>query len=221
MSQRDVSLVEGEYYHVYNRGNSKQIIFKDYADHERFQQLLFVMNSHENVVLRLIGKGKRFSFERGEPLVGIGAYCLMPNHFHILLTPLVEEGIETYMRKVSTGYSMYFNKRYERTGTLFEGRYKSRHADTDEYMKYLFSYIHLNPLKLIDQDWKNKSLRDVVGSMKFLESYPYSSHMDFLGQKRPESGILSSEVFPEYFPNPKTFLSEVEDWIRYKEALLV
>ncbi len=217
MSQRTVNLVEGEYYHIYNRGNSKQTIFKDRADYERFQQLLFGMNSHNTIVLRAIGVQRRFLFERGEPLVGIGAYCLMPNHFHILLTPLGEGGVENFMRKVSTGYSMYFNKKYERRGALFEGRYKSQYADTDEYLKYLFSYIHLNPLKLIQSDWKDVGLTNIVGGKNYLDKYRFSSYFDYAVGYRLESSILTVEKFPPYFPNRGSFLKDTTEWMNYKD----
>src|SRR5690606_36166474 len=102
-----------------------------------------------------------FDFDRGKTLVEIGAYCLMPNHFHILLKSKEDDGISKFMNKLGTSYSMYFNRRYERTGILFQGRYKAKHVESDEYLKYLFSYSHLNPIKIIDPSWKDRGLKDV------------------------------------------------------------
>ena len=143
MSIRRVLFAFGEYFHIYNRGNSKQDIFKDNLDRERFQSQLFLANGTAPFDFRRVSKDGVYDCERGGQLVYMGAYCLMPNHFHILLTPAVEGGVHTFMQKLSTGYSMYFNKKYERTGVLFEGKFKARHADSDEYLKYLFAYIHL------------------------------------------------------------------------------
>ncbi len=218
MSERKISFAHGEFYHVYNRGNSKQTIFKDGADYHRFQQMLFAMNVVEGVAFRLIEKEKMYKYDRGNLSVAIGAYCLMPNHFHILLTPLKEGGVQEFMQRLSTGYSMYFNKKNERSGGLFEGRFKSQHVDSDEYMKYLFSYIHLNPLKLIQADWKDTGLRNILGGKDYLDKYLFSSYFDYAVGDRIESSILKVENFPQYFPSRELFLKETEEWMSYKDV---
>ena len=86
---------------------------------------MYVCNTTKSLELRKIGE----NFDREELLVNIGAYCLMPNHFHILITEKVEGGITKYMLKLMTAYTMYFNKKYGRTGTLCEGVFKSTHAN--------------------------------------------------------------------------------------------
>lgn len=216
MSQRKVSFAFGEYYHVYNRGNSKQDIFKEDRDYRRFQSLLYIANGTKSFEFREVRKDKTFDFDNGDELVHIGAYCLMPNHFHILLTPAVEHGVQTFMQKLSTGYSMYFNKKYERTGGLFEGRFKSRHANTDEYLKYLFSYIHLNPIKLIQSDWKEVGIRDLEQSKKYLDEYKYSSLNDYFSS-RSESIIIEPDKFPEYFKEKEEVDEEILEWLTYHE----
>ncbi len=219
MSQRSVSLTEGEFYHIYNRGTDKRTIFLDAADYKRFVELLFVANAVKSVDLREIRRGYSpiFEYERGETLVAIGAYCLMPNHFHLLLTPLVEGGITKFMGKVSTGYSMYFNKRYERNGALFQGKFKSEHADSDEYLKYLYSYIHLNPVKLIDSKWKEEGIKDAAKSFDFAASFQYSSLPDYLRpESRPESLIINPTPFPEYFKDHTDIEAELFEWLSYK-----
>src|SRR3989344_7999827 len=123
MSIRKVSFVPGEYYHIYNRGNSKQKIFHNKADYERFISLLYLSNSGNNFKIDYIGKHNIYITDRGSRLVSIGAYCLMPNHFHILITPLVEGGVSKFMQKMTTAYSMYYNQKYRRTGGLFEGKF--------------------------------------------------------------------------------------------------
>ena len=168
MSIRRTNLIEGEYYHIYNRGNNKQVIFLDKEDYDRFVKLLYLCNSvkginfKEDIVQRKIDS---FDYKREEEIVSIGAWVLMPNHFHLYIT--IHQGlalvdledknkeknmISIFMHKVCTSYTMYFNKKYHRTGSLFEGKFKSVHVNDDIQAKYLFSYIHLNPVKLIQRD---------------------------------------------------------------------
>lgn len=212
---RKVSFVPGEFYHLYNRGNSRQVIYKTDADYTRFMTLLYIANGTNSLDFRRIDQEELFRSERGEQQVAIGAYCLMPNHFHILVTPLVEDGVTTFMRKLTTGYSMYFNKRHLRTGSLFEGRFKSEHADNDNYLKYLFSYIHLNPVKLIQSDWLKVGIRDKSEALKYLRDYKYSSYIDN-DLVRPESGILEKRKFPEYFSSYENYEGEMEEWLNFK-----
>src|SRR6056297_96108 len=136
MSYRKDEFSPGEFYHIYNRGNSKQVIFKESSDYTRFQQLLFACNDPAPISIRDSQdlKGGVFSIPRTDELVAVGAYCLMPNHFHLLLSPLIDEGVSQFMRKLGTGYAMYFNKKYDRTGGLFEGKFKAKLADNDEYL---------------------------------------------------------------------------------------
>src|SRR3989344_1887720 len=171
--QRKTKFVIGEFYHIYNRGVEKRIIFPNISDYKRFLALLYLANSNEIIQFRndfsRTFLEKIFEKDRGEPLVAIGAYCLMPNHFHLLLTPLVEGGISKFMLKLQTGYSMYFNIKNEREGSLFQGTYKATHAQDDEYLKYLYAYIHLNPAKLKDKEWKIKGAHD-LSRLKNLKS---------------------------------------------------
>ena len=216
MSIRKTDLVEGEYYHIYNRGNSKQKIFHDKEDYLRFISLLYISNSSESFNFYDLGRNTNFNvyeIERINPLVDIGAYCLMPNHFHILITEKIENGISKFMQKLGTAYSMYYNKKYKRTGGLFEGKFKSQHADTDRHLKYLFSYIHLNPIKLIQKDWKEEGIKNKKEAVNYLNGYLYSSYLDFIEEKRIQSKILNVESFPKYFPNKTSFVEEILEWL--------
>ncbi len=211
--ERKVSFVEGEYYHLYNRGVDKRIIFSSRGDYRRFLMLLYLANSDQDVRIGNVLKSNSyedvFTQDRGEPLVAIGAYCLMPNHFHILVTPLVENGVSQFMLKLQTGYSMYFNTRNERTGSLFQGPFRSTYVDNDRYLQYLYSYIHLNPAKLQDLQWKKR-----VGTkntlMKFVESYPYSSYGAYLNNSHT---ITDPTKFPDYFSSKEEVMSHIADWL--------
>jgi putative transposase len=216
MPMRKINFVENEYYHIFNRGNSKQTVFKDQKDYTYFIELLYILNTNTRVNLFDLKRKNSldiFAIDRTNPLVAIGTYCLMPNHFHILLTPLTENGVSKFMQKISTGYSMYFNRKYKRVGSLFEGKFKSEHASEDRYLKYLFSYIHLNPIKLIQKDWKEVGLKNKSKALTFLDTYDYSSYLDYLYDKRKEQNILNKKVFPSYFSNQRDFSKEIWSWI--------
>jgi putative transposase len=212
---RPVQLLEGEFYHVYNRGTDKRVLFRDDTDRQRFLKLLYISNSVESVNIRNILRknSEPYAYDRGETLVHIGAYCLMPNHFHILVTSRVEDGVSKFMKKLCTGYSMYFNKRYNRTGTLFEGPFKSKWVGEDTYLKYLYAYIHLNPLKL----WERGNLindSDTEETLNFLKGYQYSSLPDYLQVARSENKIINPTPFPEYFTTAASHVNELKDWLK-------
>ena len=216
-------MAPGEFYHIYNRGTEKRDIFSTETDRERFMALLYLCNAVEPVRIDDIKKSRGSSLtslleiDFEETLVDIGAYCLMPNHFHLLIREKVELGISKFMQKIMTGYTMYFNKRHERTGALFQGKFKATHANEDRYLKYLLSYIHLNPVKLIDPQWKETGIRDRKSAEKYLRTYRYSSYSDYLAIPRIESKILNRKVLPDYFDGTRDFENEIADWIEYKK----
>ena len=219
MSTRKTSFVIGEFYHLYNRGNSKQKIFLNKKDYCRFVDLLYAVNREEKFNFSDSLKGISIYEKTSEnPLVAIGAYCLMPNHFHILVTPIVEDGVSKFMQKLSTAYVMYFNQKYNRTGALFEGKFKSQYVDNDRYLKYLFSYIHLNPLKLIWKDWREMVIKDKKRAIRYLSEYQYSSLPDYLGMPRQQSKIINKKLFPNYFPHKNNVLEEIFDWLSYDSS---
>lgn len=208
-----MSFTEGEHYHLYNRGVDKRIIFSSATDYRRFLILLYLANSEHDIRIGNIPKSTRyedfFVRERGEPLVAIGAYCLMPNHFHLLVTPLIKDGISRYMLKLQTGYAMYFNTKNERSGSLFQGPFRSTHVDDDRYLQYLYSYIHLNPAKLRDPQWK-ENVRSRNELLKFVECYPYSSYSAYLNTTHI---ITNPTMFPDYFSSRDDVVSHIADWL--------
>lgn len=208
----------GEFYHIYNRGNNKSIIFLDEKDNKRFQKLLYVCNGKKPVVFKLIQGLTLDKIDRGETLVDIGAYCPMPNHFHLLVKEKIEGGTSLFLGKLSTAYSMYFNKKYERTGAIFEGTFQAKHIQKDEYLQYLFAYIHLNPIKIIDPEWKDKGIADMKKAKEYLMNYKYSSYLDYIGVSREESVILNKSAFPEYFEDFKEFEKFVDGWLDFKNS---
>ena len=227
MQRKDV-FVEGEFYHLYNRGNSKQPIFLDDQDRDRFVKLLYLCNSERSIDFRediVRQKIDAFEWDRGDTIVSIAAWVLMPNHFHILVSEKESvrkpgfrtNGISSYMHKLLTSYSKYFNKKYGRVGGLFEAPFQGIRLDTDRYLKYMYSYIHLNPIKLIDKNWKDGGTRYTKKFNKFLDNYVWSSYGDYMGIRRSYGNVLDTTAFPEYFKNPKIFKEEIFDWLTFGE----
>ena len=214
---RSIQFVPKEFYHIYNRGTEKRDIFLSIADYERFLTLLYICNGVEAVDLKLQGRTLyeiKENKQRGK-LVDICAYCLMPNHFHILVRESSDGGISKFIQKLSTAYTMYFNKKNNRTGSLFQGKFKASHIDDDEYLSYLIAYIHLNPVKLIDSNWRTNGIKDKKKTEKFLNQYVYSSYLDYLKKERIQNVIINKEAFPEYFETPKDFKSNMSYWLNY------
>lgn len=205
---RPTPLVAGEAYHVYNRGAHKQKIFTTDWDYQRFMLLLLLSNHSEPVHLSNLLVNKKYQGESlinifkdslaDKSLVDILAYCLMPNHFHLVLRQKAEDGISIFMRKLLTAYTMYFNTKYEHSGVIFQGPFKSRHIDNEAYFRYIFAYVHLNALDLFEAGWKKDGVQDVEKARVFMHEYSYSSLADCLGQQRPERAILSFDSLPDF-----------------------
>lgn len=220
--QRKLEFSVGEYYHLYSRGTDKRDIFLEQRDYQRFMMLLYICNNINHVDMCKCFRGGRtfselFNIKRGDTLVDIGIYSLMPNHFHLLVKEKIEGGITKFTIKFLTAYSMYFNKKHDRTGTLFESKFKAKHIDSDEYLKYLFAYIHLNPIKLIDSKWKENGIIDRENAKKYLMNYSFSSYQDYQNTKRLESKIINRDVFPEYFNSTKDFNLFIDEWLSYSK----
>jgi len=214
---RKISFSEGEYYHVYNRGVEKRVTFVDDRDRKRFQSLLYLCNGTKPVVHRLIQGETLYEEDMGEKITALGAYKLMPNHFHLLIREISEGGITEFMRKITTAYTMYFNKKYERVGPLFQGAFKAEHVTRDEHLKYLFAYIHLNIIKLIEPKWREKGIRNAKKARKYLESYQFSSYLDYCDRRRSEAVILSKHEFPVYFLEKQSFKRFVDEWLTFSQ----
>ncbi|MEA1929689.1 MAG: transposase [Patescibacteria group bacterium] len=218
---RRFKFAPGEYYHIYNRGNDRRSIFLSGKDRDRFLALLYVCNSGEVLHLSDYPQTsllKLLSLPRSSVLADIGAYCLMPNHFHLLVRENEEGGISRLMQKLLTAYTMYFNRKHQHTGSLFEGRFRARHVSDDRHLQYLFAYIHLNPVKVRDPDnWEKKTILDTDEAVRFLNTYPYSSFLDYLGRNRGEGAIINPSAFPEYFSVPSDFSDFVQDWMSFDE----
>ncbi len=218
-------LTPNEWYHCYNRGVDKRVVFKTAADYDRFMAILFLCNGDKTVHLSNRNDTKLQSIllsqdiKRGEPLVDIAAYSLMPNHVHFVLRSSRDDGIARFMQKVFTAYTMYFNKRRHRTGALFAGTYKAKRIYDDRYLKRVVPYVLLNSADLIEPRWRENAAGVIE---KKLLNYPYASLPDFLHFSRPENKIISSSIHEYYEATPslKEMITEAQQFYRDNEKEL-
>jgi len=207
------SFAPDEYYHIFNHGNGDRLIFLNNKDKERFVKLLYLANGTASFDFGDLTFGQEFYFDRGDPLVAIGAWVLMDNHYHLLVKEISEGGISRFMHRLGTGYTMYFNRCYKKRGSLFESCFRAKHLDFDEYLRHIFAYIHLNPVKMIEPGWKEMGLKNLPAAEAFLKEYKFSSYLDYLGQSRLQNKILNKDAFPEYFANSQEIETEMMDWL--------
>jgi putative transposase len=211
-----------EFYHTYNRGTEKREIFLERIDYLRAVHDLYEFNDVNAVVnlkQRFNGGSTSIIAKPRERLIDIIAWCLMPNHYHLFSCPKVENGLSKFHQKFGGGFTGYFNLKYQRSGVLFQGKYKKIQVTTDKQVGHLICYIHSNPLDIWKPNWKEKRLTDLElqNALKFLESeYRWSSHLDYLGIKNFPSLIDTNFVF-NFFNGPKGYREFFSNWLRYYE----
>lgn len=156
--------------------------------------------------------------DKREKLVEVLAFCLMPNHIHLLVRQLKEKGISKFIQKIGSGYAGYFKKKYQikLKGHFFQDRFEAVHIKIDDQLRVVFTYIHTNPAALIEPDWKQKGVRDSEKVIKFLEKeYRWSSLLDYLGQKNFPS-VIEKSFMLKVIGGKEGCKEWVENWIRYK-----
>jgi len=147
MGIRNIEFINGEYYHVFNRGVDKRIIFNSKEQQYFFFKRLFLLNTTNTSKLIANQRSRRKDKEivaNGEQLVSVVAYCLLPNHFHLLLKQKVDNGISQFMQRLGTSYTMFFNQQEERSGSLFQGKFKAMHLSGDYALPTVSAYVNLN-----------------------------------------------------------------------------
>ena len=215
-----------DFIHALSRGVDKRKIFLDKQDHLRFIHDLFEFNDQEPInnvsyhfssgahgVIRSPIAGREDTRSARRLLVIIHAFCLMPNHYHLFLSPRVENGVSLFMKKLNIGYAKYFNQKYERTGTLFESRYKSVPVTEERHLLHLPYYIHLNPLDLFAPEWRDRKLEDYQKALKFLDTYRWSSFIDYCGGNNFPS-VTQREFLLKYLGEPREFRREIIRWLK-------
>lgn len=188
-----------EWYHCYSRGIDKRTVFEDTSDYQRFISLLYLANSclilHRSNLGNLNTR-ELLTIPREETLTSIGAYTLMPNHFHLLLYEKDANGISTFMQKLGTAYTMYFNIKKERSGGLFTKPFRARHVSNDRYFQHIVDYIHLNHIDMSRRRLDNDRLDN--NFITKIETHPFSSLPEFTGASRPNRALLGDEIFEIY-----------------------
>lgn len=178
----------GHIYHIVNRGVDKRRIFMDTDDFERGIQCLYEYNDNQptfNFRRHRSGskeKQENILHKERAPVVDVLAFSLMKNHIHLLLKQLIDGGISKFMHKFGTGYTNYFNLKYERSGSLFQGRFKGIQINREAHFLYLPYYIHANSLDYFDPGWRRRKIQNPTAAMQFLENYKWSSLPDYLGK---------------------------------------
>ena len=227
-------------YHVLNRGVDKRKIFLDEEDYLRFVHDLFEFNDIESVnnltyFFRnkfknngVVAPPRDISHSKIRPyvsqedkkprklLVEILAFCLMPNHYHLMIKPKYDDGLFKFMKKLNMGYAKYFNEKYTRSGALFEGRYKSAIVRDDSYFIHLPYYIHLNPLDLEFPEWRIGKIENYESAIKFLENYRWSSFPDYIGKKNFPS-VTQREFLLKFWGGSTQYKEEVSRWLKERD----
>ena len=206
-------------YHTLNRGVEKREIFLDKQDYLRFVHDLYELNDEDRVenstrIFKIDpGLTSTTTRKKRKTLVDILAFCLMPNHYHLMLSPRVKNGIPKFMAKINIGYAKYFNQKYEREGALFQGRYKKILITDNTHFLHLPFYIHFNPLDLKYPEWRENNISSPQKTLEFLEYYKWSSHLEYLGAKNYGS-VLNKKILDEIFDGSAGYKKLVETYLK-------
>jgi len=231
-------IINGEIYHIVIKAIEDLNLFRGEKDYWRMIHDLFEFNN-ENPTLwvyrqhfekrsRSIRSRSIYGIHNGktkqirEPIIEILAFCLMPNHVHLLVRQIKEGGIVKFMRKLGAGYAGYYNKKYKRQGHLFQGRYRIVHIKTDEQLKTVFVYVHTNPVAIIVPNWKEKGIgksQKLDEVIDFLEHrYKWSSYPDYIGIKNFPS-LTNREFLGRIMGDIETRREFVNGWLQFKKEL--
>ena len=205
-----------ELYHILNRGVEKRNIFMDKQDFARFVHNMYEFNDTapaDNTARHQMSELRSRSYR--DRIVDIHGWCLMRNHYHLLLSERIDGGLTLFLRKLNIGFAMYFNEKYKRSGTLFQGRTKKIHISSDAHFLHILHYIHLNPLDYHNGSklWRAGEIDNSADALNHLENYRWSSYLDYCGKKNFPSIIntnLFSDVFGNYEQVIKKYLKDIE-----------
>jgi len=207
-----------ELYHALNRGVEKRAIFLDDHDRSRFVSDLELFNDTRSIdnlhrIINGVDVGPTRSNKK--PLVAIHGWCLMKNHYHLLLSEIEGGGITKFLMKLNVGYAKYFNKRYKRSGTLFQSRTKKVLIAKDAHFLHILNYIHLNPLDYHRdfRNWREGKINNAAQALVYLNKYRWSSYHNYCnntGFANITSTLFFKEVFQNYPKQLKDYLTTLE-----------
>jgi len=216
MPGRDIQLVNEEVYHVFNRGVSSQTIFNCDRDYFQFlDRIKYYQNGYLSIGysqlndLSLAVRGDLLTklSEKKNFLVDIIAYCLMPNHFHLILKQKIENGISKYLSNLTNSYTRYYNIKHKRVGPILQGKFKAIKVENDEQLLHLSRYLHLNPYSA-----------GIVENLKELFKYPYSSLIEYYNHHK---GICQTDIILEQFQNSSSYKKFVLDQADFQRNLQI
>lgn len=226
MPYRKQQFVNGEVYHVVTRRIEDNLLFKDIDDYYRGIFSIYEFNNSKPVTIRERRALRAQIKARRDPtpvtderelFAQILTFCFMPNHIHLLLRQLQDEGISKFMQKLGAGYSAYFKNKYklERKGYFYQGRFVSVPIKTDDQLKTVFTYIHTNSISLIEPKWKEIGIEDPERAIKYVENYKWSSYPDYIGKKNFPS-VTERDFILKIMGGEQGCRDFVEYWIKYK-----
>lgn len=199
-------------YHVLNRGVEKRDIVRDELDRTRFVHDLYIFNNENDVDpnhrFASSAKGSRTR----DILVHIHAWCLMRNHYHLLVSPLHDDqkNLSLFMKKLNMGYAKYFNEKYERSGYLWQGKYRKILIKRDSHFLHIPYYIHLNPLDYIFPKWRSGAIQKTERVLKYLCEYRWSSFLDYYGERNFPS-IITTHLLEDILSSRNKQKRMIED----------
>lgn len=218
---RKEQFVPGEYYHIYNRTLFNVPEFDDYKNCEKLKQAFLLANSTQaSRAFQFLRDNKNATQEavleianKGERLVDVVCYAIMPDHYHLLLKEETEGGITSFIHRCNISIAKYINIKKKRRGPLFESLFQSKHITNNEYLLHLSLYIHLNPLDFLEgKQWRKHKLQNWNKSKNNLLSYPYASLKSFLDPKHTDKIISGTEIITDQFKNSKKYDNFLKDW---------
>lgn len=209
-------IVTDELYHVYNRSVEKRIVFPTKHHYNRFLAAIRFFNTTEAVTLREFLTAIKTGVQplrkvEIKPIVEVGAFIFMPTHYHLLLRPLVDGGIPLFMQKIGSGYTGFFNLKHDRSGPLFQGRYKIKHINSDQYARHIQAYIALNALDEMMPEWRESGIKDQHRAYKILIEHPWSSFSSYVGENR-FPGIINQKFILDFFDDIQDFERFTISW---------
>jgi len=218
----------GSYIHVVKRGARGVDIVRDSSDYWRFLRLLFFMNDvHVDHNWMIVTNGASL-FERPpqwpnrDPLVDIEGFTLMPNHFHLLIKEIKEDGVSLFMKKLGQSMSEHANMKYKEKGSLFQGSYRSRTIDSDTYLRYVAVYVMVkNVFELYPKGGLSVAKDNFEDAWKWAVEYNFSSMATFVGKNKASSTLLCNGALRDIFDNPlkfKEFSREVIESGKWQEV---
>ena len=208
--------MENQLYHILNRGVEKRKIFLSKQDYLRFVHNMNDFNHTDITILSY--QNRRLYSEVSAPkenmkLIGMLCWALIPNHFHFMVNECTEKGASIFTQKMTGGYTMYFNPRHERSGTLFQGRTKIIPVLQESHFIHLPFYILANPLDLYQVNWKEDGVKDPKTAFDFLVEYPWSSLGALMGKNNFSETIKKNLFFELFDTNEKIFRKDFIEWL--------